>query len=89
VSVSISAPEAAPVSGPNDFSVFSLSSTGVAPVKWPLTLLAGVGNEFIVPTVGCWDAWVDIGTEDGGEERFAGCDVAWLGDVCEVVKLEA
>lgn len=64
----------APVSGtvePIGLSVFSGSSKEVAPGKCPLTLLAGVGNEFAVPTVGCCEAWVDIGAEDGGDERVA------------------
>jgi hypothetical protein len=48
-------------------------------MKWPLTLLAGVGKEFVAPRVGCCEVCVDIGAEEGGDERFAGCDVAWLG----------
>lgn len=69
--------------------MWSGSSADVEAIKWPLTLLAGVGNEFAVPTVGCCDTWVDIGADDGGEERFVGWDIAWWGDGCEVVKLEA
>lgn len=58
-------------------------------MRCPLTLLAGVGKELAVVTVGCCEAWVDMGADDGGEDRGAPCDVVWLGEGCVDVKLEA
>lgn len=57
--------------------MWSVSSIDIEFTKCPLTLLAGVGNEFVVLTVGCCDAWVDIGADEGGEPRFVGWVVAW------------
>jgi hypothetical protein len=30
-----------------------------------------------------------MGAEEGGEERLAGWDIAWLGNACKDAKLEA
>lgn len=65
----------------DDLSALSRSSADVALTKWPLTLLAGVGNELVVLTVGGCESCVDIGVEEGGEDRGCPCDVVWLGDV--------
>ena len=38
--------------------------------------------------VGCKDTWVDIGTDEGGDETLEGWIVAWLSDAWEDAKLE-
>ena len=70
------------------FSIPSGSSVEMALECCPLTLLAGVGKEVFDVIVGCCEACVDMGADDGGDENEADCGAVWLGDDCDV-KLEA
>ena len=71
------------------FSPELTSSIKAMPIKWPLTLLAGVGNELVVLTVGCCETWVDIGVDERGDDKGCPCDVARPGDAWGLVKAEA
>lgn len=66
----------------DDLSALSRSSADIALTNWPLTLLAGVGKDLVVLTVGGCESWVDIGVGEGEEDRGCPCEVVWwLGDV--------